>query len=208
MYQSYQNRKALAYKAFTKAMTEYNNQITMARAQNSVTLAQIASDAIKEKAKITLEGFYYKNDLIIEQSNKITETNRYYDGLWLDQYDRLYNEAKDERDFLQRQAEIDQAQANWQAEFDQDQANWQAEFDQDQATWEALYGENGLYRKGEEIIIDKDDEPENPDVPSEPTDACSCNCHKGGIAGLFFKIINFFQKLFGMNKVCTCGVKH
>ena len=52
------------------------------------------------------------------------------------------------------------------------------------------------------------DEPENPYVPSEPTDDCSCNCHKGGIVGFFFKIINFFQKLFGMNKVCTCGVKH
>lgn len=37
---------------------------------------------------------------------------------------------------------------------------------------------------------------------------CSCNCHKGGIAGFFFKIINFFQKLFGQNKVCACGVKH
>ena len=37
---------------------------------------------------------------------------------------------------------------------------------------------------------------------------CSCNCHKGGIAGFFFKIINFFEKLFGKNKVCECGVKH
>ena len=52
------------------------------------------------------------------------------------------------------------------------------------------------------------DEPETPDTPSEPTDDCSCNCHKGGIVGFFFKIILFFQKLFGMNKVCTCGVKH
>ena len=37
---------------------------------------------------------------------------------------------------------------------------------------------------------------------------CSCNCHTGGIKAFFFKIINFFQKLFGQNKICACGVKH
>jgi hypothetical protein len=52
------------------------------------------------------------------------------------------------------------------------------------------------------------DEPEVPDTPSDPTDDCSCNCHKGGIEGFFFKIINFFEKLFNKNKVCICGVKH
>ena len=44
--------------------------------------------------------------------------------------------------------------------------------------------------------------------PVDPKDDCSCDCHKDGIAGFFFKILNFFQKLFGMNKVCTCGAKH
>ncbi len=37
---------------------------------------------------------------------------------------------------------------------------------------------------------------------------CSCNCHKSGIAHFFFTIINFFQKLFGNNKVCACGAIH
>lgn len=39
-------------------------------------------------------------------------------------------------------------------------------------------------------------------------DNCDCKCHKGGIAGFFYKIVLFFQKLFGQNKVCACGVKH
>lgn len=42
----------------------------------------------------------------------------------------------------------------------------------------------------------------------DKADDCSCNCHKGGLARLIFKLINFFQKIFGMNKVCACGVKH
>ena len=37
---------------------------------------------------------------------------------------------------------------------------------------------------------------------------CSCNCHAGGIKTFFFNFINFFQKLFGQNKVCACGAKH
>ncbi len=38
---------------------------------------------------------------------------------------------------------------------------------------------------------------------------CECNCHKGGIVGFFYKIILFFQKLFGNNLVCeACGAKH
>ncbi len=38
---------------------------------------------------------------------------------------------------------------------------------------------------------------------------CSCNCHKGGIAGFFFKLILFFQKIFKQNEYCSgCGIAH
>lgn len=40
------------------------------------------------------------------------------------------------------------------------------------------------------------------------TPYCTCQCHQGGIAGFFFKIVLFFQKLFGQNKVCACGMNH
>lgn len=39
-------------------------------------------------------------------------------------------------------------------------------------------------------------------------DDCSCNCHKGGISGFFWKIINFFNKLFKSKQYCGCGAKH
>ena len=42
----------------------------------------------------------------------------------------------------------------------------------------------------------------------DKADDCSCNCHKGGIAEFFFKIILFFQKLFRTNQTCSCGVNH
>ena len=48
------------------------------------------------------------------------------------------------------------------------------------------------------------------DVTAEAVyEDCPCKCHKGGIAGFFYKIILFFQKLFGNNKICAeCGAKH
>lgn len=56
-----------------------------------------------------------------------------------------------------------------------------------------------------EIVNAPEDEPETPDIPDEP---CTCKCHGNFIQRLIFKITNFFQKLFGKNKVCLCGVKH
>ena len=37
---------------------------------------------------------------------------------------------------------------------------------------------------------------------------CSHNCHKTGFEGFFWKIANFFNKLFGSNKYCDCGATH
>lgn len=39
-------------------------------------------------------------------------------------------------------------------------------------------------------------------------DLCDCNCHEGGIVGFFWRIGNFFNRLFGLNEVCDCGVYH
>lgn len=43
----------------------------------------------------------------------------------------------------------------------------------------------------------------------DAADDCDCNCHAGGIKAFFFKLINFFAKLFNPAKrVCECGAKH
>ena len=37
---------------------------------------------------------------------------------------------------------------------------------------------------------------------------CDHMCHQSGIMGFFWKIVNFFSKLFGSNPVCECGIAH
>ncbi len=44
--------------------------------------------------------------------------------------------------------------------------------------------------------------------PEDNEGECSCMCHKTGFMGFIYKIVNFFWKLFGMNKTCSCGVAH
>lgn len=47
-------------------------------------------------------------------------------------------------------------------------------------------------------------------APHNPTTHCSCNCHKSGIVKFFWKIANFFHKIFKMEKYhyCDCGAAH
>ena len=48
-----------------------------------------------------------------------------------------------------------------------------------------------------------------PDTPDEPTDeVCDHLCHKGGILGFLWKIVQFFSKLFKINPTCECGAAH
>lgn len=46
------------------------------------------------------------------------------------------------------------------------------------------------------------------DCGFDRTEGCGCNCHKTGIAGFFWKVINFFNKIFKLKQECKCGIKH
>lgn len=50
------------------------------------------------------------------------------------------------------------------------------------------------------------EEPENPQPPEETL--CDHLCHKDGFLGFIWKIVCFFQKLFGIEPVCECGAAH
>ena len=42
----------------------------------------------------------------------------------------------------------------------------------------------------------------------DPSVECDHICHKDGISGFFWRIINVFNMLFGLNNICECGVLH
>ena len=63
-----------------------------------------------------------------------------------------------------------------------------------------------------EIELEKPEQDEagtdNNKPAQDPSANCSCSCHKSGMANLIFRIILFFEKLFGANKTCGCGKSH
>lgn len=79
MYNTYQNRVATARESYNKAVQNYDNSITQARLQNNAKLAEIAYQALQKQLELSLQGFQYKNQLILEKTNKKTELeNQYY----------------------------------------------------------------------------------------------------------------------------------
>lgn len=119
MYNTYQNRVATARESYNLAIMNYNNAIKDAQLQNNSALAEIAYTALQQQLELSLQGFQYKNQLILEQASKKKELEdtyheRYQDVLAqinqenaLAEQIRQYNEslAEEKRQFNEQMAE-------------------------------------------------------------------------------------------------------
>lgn len=70
MYNTYQNRVATARESYNNAVLNYNNMIKDAQIQNNAALAEIAYNALQQSLELSLQGFQYKNNLIIDLTDK------------------------------------------------------------------------------------------------------------------------------------------
>jgi DNA polymerase III alpha subunit (gram-positive type) len=84
MYNTYQMRVATARETFNRAVLAYDNSIQEAKLQNNAILAEIAYQALQEQLSLSLEGFQYKNQLILEQATKKAELDNAYYQRYLD----------------------------------------------------------------------------------------------------------------------------
>ncbi len=79
MYTAHQNRVATARESYNNAVLNYNNAIKDARLQNNSALAEIAYKSLQQQLELSLQGFQYKNQLILDKANKKIEVeNNYY----------------------------------------------------------------------------------------------------------------------------------
>ena len=143
MYNTYQNRVATARESFNQAVLNYNNSIKDAQLQNNAVLAEIAANAFKEQAALALEGFQYKNNLIIDMASKKTEAK---DKKW----------QKDYAIMQQQNWENEMAEKHWQYE---DNKAWQTTENQKNRDFEATENEKTrAFQKAEAEIDRKHDE--------------------------------------------------
>ena len=113
----------------------YNNAIKDAQLQNNAALAEIAYNALQQQLELSLQGFQYKNNLILEQANKKTELSNTY---WQRQQDIL-NQINKENEMAESVRQYEDNK-KWQTEqnelnrqFEAQQAELQREYDSKQA---------------------------------------------------------------------------
>ena len=111
MYNTYQNRVATAREAYVKAVQGYDNAITQARLQNNSVLAEIAYNSLQKQLELSLQGFQYKNNLILEQANKKQEI----DNTYYRRYQDVLNQINTENALAE---EVRQYNQNYKLEMD------------------------------------------------------------------------------------------
>ena len=94
MYNTYQNRVGTAREAYNNAILNYNNAIKDAQLQNNAALAEIAYQALQQQLELSLQGFQYKNNLILEQANKKLEVDQMYYQRYQDTLEQINYENK------------------------------------------------------------------------------------------------------------------
>lgn len=129
MYNTYQNRVAVAKEVHSQSILNYNNKIEEARLQNNSALAEIAYNAYIKQAELALQGFQYDNSLLqaqIEQKQATEDRyyNRYQDVLaQMNQENALAEEIRQYNEQMAYQKEQDaRAYSQWQQEYALQQA--------------------------------------------------------------------------------------
>ena len=102
MYNTYQNRVASARESYSRAVLNYDNAIKEAMLQNNAALAEIAFQALLKQLELSLQGFQYKNQLVLDQFDKKLTTDEMYYSRYMDVLQQINTEnamAEEKRQF-------------------------------------------------------------------------------------------------------------
>lgn len=127
MYNTYQNRVMTARDAYLRAVQNYDNSITEARLQNNSLLAEIAYNALQQQLELSLQGFQYKNQLILDKTKQKLEVENMYYNRYQDVLQQINHEnalAEQVRQFNENKALEQQKLAEEQRQFNETLA-WQ-----------------------------------------------------------------------------------
>lgn len=92
MYNAYQNRVATAREAYMRAVLNYDNSIKEAQLQNNSLLAEIAYKALQQQLELSLQGFQYKNQLLLDKTKQKLEVDQMYYSRYQDVLQQINHE--------------------------------------------------------------------------------------------------------------------
>ena len=146
MYNTYQNRVATARESYQNAVRDYDNAITQARLQNNSVLAEIAYNSLQSRLELSLQGFQYKNQLILDQANKELEIDNTYYG----RYQDVLNQMNTENALAEQIRQYDTSLAEQKRQFDVSLAEEQRQFNANLAEEQRQYNQTYALKQQEE----------------------------------------------------------
>lgn len=126
MYNTYQNRVATARESYNQAVMNYNNAIKDAQLQNNSILAEIAYQALQTQLELSLQGFQYKNSLILEQANKKVEL----DNMYYNRYQDVVNQINTENSMAEQIRQYNQTYELQLKEYNESVRQFNKDYDQ------------------------------------------------------------------------------
>lgn len=105
MYVAYQNRVATAREVYNRAILNYDNAIKDARLQNSSILAEIAYNSLQQQLELSLQGFQYKNQLVLQKA----QTKREIDNTYYDRYQNVLAQINTENALAEQQRQYNES---------------------------------------------------------------------------------------------------
>jgi uncharacterized membrane protein YgcG len=136
MYTAYQNRVATARDVYNRAVLNYDNAMKDARLQNKSILAEIAYNSLQKQLELSLQGFQYKNTLVLQKAQTKREIDNTYYGRYQDVLNQINTEnalAESKRqydlDLKERKRQYDETKKlqREQFDFEKEQFNWTKE---------------------------------------------------------------------------------
>lgn len=152
-YNTYQNRYATARESYNQAILNYDNSIKEAQLANNSALATIAYEALQQQLELSLQGFQYKNQLLLQKVDAVNQTKDRYYQRWqnvqqqintenaLAEQVRQYNEslAEQQRQYNESKAMQEKSLAEQIRQYNETMAFNKQKQAQEQANWEKEY---------------------------------------------------------------------
>jgi hypothetical protein len=124
MYNQYQSRVATARESFNRAVLNYDNSIKEAQLSNNAKLAEIAYQALQTQLELSLQGFQYKNQLLLDQMNKKQEL----DNTYYSRYQDVLNQINTEKSMAEQIRQYNESMALEREQFTEQKRQYQQDY--------------------------------------------------------------------------------
>lgn len=124
MYNQYQSRVSTARETYTNAVQNYDRSIAQARLSNNSKLAEIAYKALQKELELGLNGFQYKNQLILSQ----IEAKQNVDNTYYNRWQNVLSQINTENALAEQIRQYNESLAFQKSEAKRQQSNWQKEY--------------------------------------------------------------------------------